>query len=85
MHRGANHPIKNLLNQNVEITVQNHGFVVSKTRIPDNIVITHKSLFDNTIAGLKIKNKPFFQYSIILKHHQVQEIVGIYSNNSEEK
>ena len=59
-HRGANHPIKNLLNQNVEITVQNHGFVVSKTRIPDNIVITHKSLFDNTIAGLKIKNKPFF-------------------------
>ena len=59
-HRGANHPIKNLENKKVEITVQNHGFVVSKVGLPDNIKITHKSLFDDTIAGIKIKNKPFF-------------------------
>ena len=59
-HRGANHPIKNLKNKKVEITVQNHGFVVSKVKLPRNIKVTHKSLFDNTIAGIKIKNKPFF-------------------------
>ena len=43
----------------IEITVQNHGFVVSK-KIPSNVIITHKSLFDDTVAGLKVKNKPFF-------------------------
>ena len=59
-HRGANHPIKNLKKQNVEITVQNHGFVVSKTNLPKEIVVSHISLFDKTIAGIKIKNKPFF-------------------------
>jgi carbamoyl-phosphate synthase small subunit len=64
-HRGANHPIKNLKSGNVEITVQNHGFVVSKKKLPVNINITHKSLFDGTIAGIKIKNKPFFS----VKYH----------------
>ena len=59
-HRGANHPVKNLENGSVEITVQNHGFVVSEKKLPNNIKITHKSLFDETIAGIKIKNKPFF-------------------------
>ena len=59
-HRGANHPIKNLRNKKVEITVQNHGFVVSKHKLPRNIEVTHKSLFDDTIAGIQIKNKPFF-------------------------
>ena len=59
-HRGANHPVKNLDNGNVEITVQNHGFVVSQKKFPPNIKVTHRSLFDGTIAGIKIKNKPFF-------------------------
>ncbi len=59
-HRGANHPIKNLATQKVEITVQNHGFVVSKKNIPSQMSITHTSLFDKTIAGIKIKKKPFF-------------------------
>ena len=59
-HRGANHPIKNLKNGSVEITVQNHGFVVSQKKLPSSIQVTHKSLFDGTIAGIKIKNKPFF-------------------------
>ena len=59
-HRGANHPVKNLKNENVEITVQNHGFVVSQKKLPSNIKITHKSLFDGTVVGIKIKNKPFF-------------------------
>ena len=59
-HRGANHPIKNLKNKKVEITVQNHGFVVSKKSFPSNLRVTHLSLFDKTIAGLEVKNKPFF-------------------------
>ena len=59
-HRGANHPVKNLINENVEITSQNHGFEVVKENLPKNIEITHKSLFDNSIEGIKLKNKPIF-------------------------
>jgi len=59
-HRGANHPVKNLIKDNVEITSQNHGFEIIKKSLPKNIVITHKSLFDNCIEGIKLKNKPVF-------------------------
>ena len=59
-HRGANHPVKNLINSSVEITSQNHGFVVIEKSLSKNIQITHKSLFDNTIEGIKLKNKPVF-------------------------
>ncbi len=59
-HRGANHPVKNLIHDNVEITSQNHGFEVVKETLPKNIVVTHKSLFDNSIEGIKLKNKPVF-------------------------
>ena len=59
-HRGANHPVKNLINDNVEITSQNHGFEVIKENLPKNIQITHKSLFDNSIEGIRLKNKPVF-------------------------
>jgi len=59
-HRGANHPVKNLIHDNVEITSQNHGFEVIKENLPKNIVVTHKSLFDNSIEGIKLKNKPVF-------------------------
>ena len=59
-HRGANHPVKNLINSSVEITSQNHGFVVIEKSLSKNIQITHKSLFDDTIEGIKLKNKPVF-------------------------
>ena len=59
-HRGANHPVKNLIKNNVEITSQNHGFEIIKQNLPKNIKITHKSLFDNCIEGIKLKNKPVF-------------------------
>ena len=59
-HRGANHPVKNLINDNVEITSQNHGFEVVKENLPKTIEITHKSLFDHSIEGIKLKNKPVF-------------------------
>ena len=59
-HRGANHPVKNLVHDKVEITSQNHGFVVVEETLPKKIEVTHKSLFDNTIEGIKLKNKPVF-------------------------
>ena len=59
-HRGANHPVKNLINKKVEITSQNHGFEIIKESLKKNIQITHKSLFDNCIEGIKLKNKPVF-------------------------
>ena len=59
-HRGANHPVKNLNNKKVEITSQNHGFEVIKESLSKKIQITHKSLFDNSIEGIKLKNKPVF-------------------------
>jgi len=59
-HRGANHPVKNLVHGNVEITSQNHGFEVVKETLPQNIEVTHQSLFDNSVEGIKLKNKPIF-------------------------
>ena len=59
-HRGANHPVKNLITKRVEITSQNHGFEIVKESLNKNIEITHKSLFDNCIEGIKLKNKPVF-------------------------
>jgi carbamoyl-phosphate synthase small subunit len=59
-HRGANHPVKNLVKNSVEITSQNHGFEIIKKGLPKNIEITHKSLFDNCVEGIKLKNKPIF-------------------------
>ena len=59
-HRGANHPVKNLVRDKVEITSQNHGFVVVEETLPKIIEVTHKSLFDNTIEGIRLKNRPIF-------------------------
>ena len=59
-HRGANHPVKNLIHDNVEITSQNHGFEVVRENLPKSIQVTHKYLFDNSIEGIKLKNKPIF-------------------------
>ena len=59
-HRGANHPVKNLIDGKVEITSQNHGFEIVRRDLPKNIEITHKSLFDNSIEGIRLKNKPVF-------------------------
>ena len=59
-HRGANHPVKNLINKKVEITSQNHGFEIIKESLPKNIQVTHRSLFDDCIEGIKLKNKPIF-------------------------
>ncbi len=59
-HRGANHPVKNLQTGIVEITSQNHGFAVPRDNLPSDIEVTHISLFDNTVQGIQLKNKPAF-------------------------
>ncbi|MBO6838337.1 MAG: glutamine-hydrolyzing carbamoyl-phosphate synthase small subunit [Alphaproteobacteria bacterium] len=59
-HHGANHPIKDLTTQKVEITSQNHGFVVDKDSLPANVEATHFSLFDGTLAGIRVKDRPIF-------------------------
>ena len=60
-HRGANHPVKNLIEGNVEITSQNHGFEVVKKGMPKNIRVTHQSLFDNSIEGIELINKHYLE------------------------
>ena len=58
-HRGANHPVKNLETEKVEITSQNHGFEVTEKSIPKDVKITHKSLFDGSVEGIR-KGKNIF-------------------------
>ncbi len=59
-HRGANQPVLDVSTGKVEITSQNHGFVVSRQDLPDCLEITHVNLNDDTIAGLKHRQYPAF-------------------------
>lgn len=59
-HRGANHPVQDLMTRKVEITSQNHGFMVLPESLPDDVEVTHISLFDKTNEGLRHKTKPAF-------------------------
>lgn len=59
-HRGANHPVKDLETGKVEITCQNHGFVVTAGDLPAGVVATHVSLFDGTLEGLRVEGRPVF-------------------------
>jgi len=59
-HRGANHPVKDLETGKVEITSQNHGFVVVGESLPANVVATHRSLFDDSLEGLRLVDRPVF-------------------------
>jgi carbamoyl-phosphate synthase small subunit len=59
-HRGANHPVKDLATGKVEITSQNHGFVVLPETLPSNTEVTHVSLFDGSNEGMRLTDKPVF-------------------------
>ena len=59
-HHGANHPIKDLTTGKVEITSQNHGFVVKRESLPAEVEETHFSLFDKSLAGIRLKGRPVF-------------------------
>lgn len=55
-HRGVNHPVFNYSTKKVEITTQNHGFAVLENNIPSFVEITHRSLFDGIIEGIRLKH-----------------------------
>ena len=57
-HHGTNHPVKDIKTNRVYITSQNHGYAVDKINLPHNLVVTHVSLFDETIQGIKRLDKP---------------------------
>ncbi len=59
-HRGANHPVKDLTTGKVEITSQNHGFVVVEDSLPAGVEPTHVSLFDGSNEGIRLKDRPVF-------------------------
>ncbi|WP_138119496.1 glutamine-hydrolyzing carbamoyl-phosphate synthase small subunit [Bathymodiolus heckerae thiotrophic gill symbiont] len=61
-HHGANHPVQDLDSMKVMITSQNHGFSVAEETIPENLEVTHRSLFDNTIQGVRVKGKKAFSF-----------------------
>ena len=59
-HRGANHPVKDLATGKIEITSQNHGFVVDPNSLPATLEVSHISLFDQSVEGLRHTSKPAF-------------------------
>ncbi len=59
-HRGANHPVQDMHSKRVMITSQNHGFAVDAATLPKNARVTHVSLFDGTLQGFELTDKPAF-------------------------
>ncbi|MGL4826690.1 MAG: glutamine-hydrolyzing carbamoyl-phosphate synthase small subunit [Vibrionaceae bacterium] len=61
-HHGANHPVKDLKRQQVLITSQNHGFAVDEQSLPANVRATHVSLFDGSLQGIALTDRPAFSF-----------------------
>ena len=61
-HHGANHPVQDLDSGRVMITSQNHGFQVDETTLPSNVRVTHRSLFDGTVQGIALTDRPAFSF-----------------------
>jgi len=61
-HHGANHPVQDLKSGRVMITSQNHGFAVDPATLPDDIEITHESLFDGSLQGVAFKDRPAYGF-----------------------
>ena len=61
-HHGANHPVKDYERDVVMITSQNHGFAVDENELPDNLKVTHKSLFDDSLQGIHRTDKAAFSF-----------------------
>ncbi len=59
-HRGANHPVRHNQLNHIEITSQNHGFMVNRDTLPSDVIETHTSLFDDSVEGIALKDKPVF-------------------------
>lgn len=61
-HHGANHPVQDVESKRVYITSQNHGFAVDQSSLPSNIKTTHVSLFDGSLQGIALTDKPAFSF-----------------------
>jgi carbamoyl-phosphate synthase small subunit len=59
-HRGANHPVKNLATDRIEITSQNHGFAIDSDSLSSDVEVTHVNLYDGTVEGLRHTTRPVF-------------------------
>jgi carbamoyl-phosphate synthase small subunit len=61
-HHGANHPVQDLASGKVMITSQNHGFAIDESSLPENVNLTHRSLFDDSLQGIQLANAPAFGF-----------------------
>ena len=61
-HHGANHPVQDIKTKEVMITSQNHGFAVDIESLPDNIRVSHISLFDQSLQGIEFQDTPAFSF-----------------------
>ena len=61
-HHGANHPVQDLDTKQVLITSQNHGFAVDAHSLPDNCRVTHVSLFDGSLQGIELTDRPAYSF-----------------------
>jgi carbamoyl-phosphate synthase small subunit len=61
-HHGANHPVQDLASGKVMITSQNHGFAIDESSLPENVKLTHRSLFDDSLQGIELTNAPAFGF-----------------------
>jgi carbamoyl-phosphate synthase small subunit len=61
-HHGANHPVQDLATGRVLITSQNHGFAVDEATLPDGVRATHRSLFDGSLQGIALHDRPAFSF-----------------------
>ena len=63
-HHGANHPVQDLKTGQVLITSQNHGFTVNENTLPNSVNVTHRSLFDQSLQGIELKDFPAFSFQV---------------------
>ena len=61
-HHGANHPVQDLDSGRVMITSQNHGFAVDESTLPASVRATHRSLFDGSLQGIHLTDRPAFSF-----------------------
>ena len=80
-HHGVNQPVKNLVNNSIEITSQNHGFKIEEKSLPSDLKVSHYSLFDGVIQGIEHKKIHFLVFNIILSHLLAHMTLDIYLVN----
>ena len=75
-HRGSNHPVKDLFNNRILITSQNHGYVVNED-LPENLVVTYRNINDGTIEGFKHKILPIMGVQFSPEAYIFEEFIGM--------